>query len=182
MSLKTWLCLQTATGKEYKLAEQLQALGVESYAPRYRKTYARPSTKYNPIKRAYEQVYTDCRSPFAFFPAYLFASPEYYERRLSIKLLPVSLKSRVIGTIEDYFIESLKEREQDGFIVTVKDKLDFQRGDAIIINSQGFLNVEAIFLEHSPANDRIKVLMQAMGGQREIEFRSASVRITPAYA
>jgi hypothetical protein len=178
-----WLCLQTGSGKEYKLAEQLENLGVAAYAPRYRKTYPRSTNKYNPIKGEYDLVYVNCFSAFSFFPTYLFASPEYYERRLSIKLLPLSLKSRVIGSIDKGFIETLQERHDgEGYIITAKEKLGFERGDSVIIHSEVYKGIEAIFLEHSPERDRIRILMQMLGTPREVEFRSANVRITAAYA
>lgn len=181
---ETWLCLQTTTGREFKLSEHLQQLGVDAYAPRERKTYPRARLVYNPLKRTYDRVYQNCTSIFPFFPAYLFASPEYYERRLSVKLLPTSLKSRVIGTVDDDFIEAMRKREgDDGMIVTAKSRLDFGVGESVIVNTDSFQDVEAIFLEHFPERDRVKLLLMFLGTPREVTFDCPDVRVSrPAYA
>lgn len=183
MNSKTWLCLQTTTGREFKLSEHLQRFGVDAYAPRQYKTYSRPKLTYNPLKRDYDRVYHNCTSIFPFFPAYLFASPDYYERRLNIKLLPTSLKSRVIGTVDDSFIEELRDRELNGIIVTAKTSLEFGVGESVVVNSDSFKDVDAIFLEHCPVQDRIKLLMTMLGAQREVLLTYSNIQITrPVYA
>lgn len=167
---ENWLCLRTTTGKEYALAETLTAIGAESYAPRIQvehRIFCHKSVISKP-----------------FFPSYLFTNLiAYNELQAQIKQLPVRLKSYRVGVVDDYLIESLREREQKGFIITHKKSLEFGVGECVIVNSDSFRDIEAIFLEHCADRDRIKVLMSFFGSQREVVFDSADVRITrPVYA
>src|SRR5688572_31638772 len=132
MANQNWLCLQTTSGKEYALATRLQQLGVNSYAPRYQKSYIYQQRIYNTGKGEYEYHPRQRTSVFSFFPTYIFTTDDYYEGWLNAKWLIGMPKSYIVGTVEDGFVELLQERQSGDYIVMAKDRLSFQHGDDVI--------------------------------------------------
>lgn len=165
-----WLCLRTTTGKEYALAQALNSFGATSYAPRWLQS-----------KRVFSRK---TFTPRPFFPSYLFTAAEGYDAaQARIKQLPVSLRSYRVGNVDCEFVDQLQAREDEsGYIVTVKEAMPYKSGENVIITSDMFNAIEAIFLSHTPERDRIRLLMTMMGAQRQVELNYSDIQISrPAY-
>lgn len=151
MASNSWLCLQTKSGNENALAKQLNSLSITAYAPLYQKTVA---SRYG-VKTTYD---------LPLFRSYLFTSPDYYERKTAIQLLPVALRSRVIGEIDTDFISEMQAREQGGFVLLnqaeskVAGVRPYRRGDAVMITGGSAFGYEAIFESYTSDDQRVIIL------------------------
>lgn len=150
-TMNSWLCLQTSSGNEYVLAEQLNRLGIAAYSPRYQKT----------VIDRYDRRH-DYQMPL--FRTYLFASPLYHERKSAVQLLPVRLRSRVVGDVDMEFIDYTRGRESDGFVILSRDEKkattarEFEKGDVVMIRSGLGFGYEAIFDSYTSDEERVIIL------------------------
>jgi hypothetical protein len=156
---KIWLCLQTYGGQELVLAAALNQISVPAYAP-----------KYQLIKKVF---YSTKAVDRPFFPTYLFASVEYYDRRASVNLLPVSMKARVVGELDEDVLDLLWEREENGYIVLSKAEREktinrpFAKGDMVLYSGIG-TNFEAVFDSYLSDDERCIILTTMFNQQQRV--------------
>lgn len=155
-----WLCLRTSAGQEQRLVTALNQLQIPAYTPRFQRK----------VTRFFHQVTTD----FALFKTYLFASPEqYHERKAAIQLLPVRMRSYVIGELPATYLDEMREREdRDGYIVLSKQESKaakqgkFQAGDRLVYS--GLSDFEAVFDSYTSDDQRVIILATMFNQQQRI--------------
>ena len=154
-----WYCLHTAPKQENKVARVLQReLGLEVFAPRIR--FRR--------MRAGQPLW----ATEALFPGYLFAQFEYFERRRQINALPgvtsiVHFGERV-SPIDDAVMADLRALVQDN--ETVEVTADPQPGSEVVITSGSLSGLRVLVTRVIPARQRIAILLELLGSQREVEI------------
>ena len=154
-----WYCLHTAPKQENKVAQLLtRELELEAFAPRIR--FRR--------MRAGQPIWTT----EALFPGYLFARFEYAERRRQINALPgvtsvVHFGER-ISPVDDKVMSELRALVSDN--ETVEVNADPQPGTEVVITGGALRGLRVLVTRIIPARQRIAVLLELLGAQREIEL------------
>lgn len=154
-----WYCLHTAPKQENKVARVLQReLGLEVFAPRIR--FRR--------MRAGQPLWTT----EALFPGYLFGRFEYFERRRQINALPgvtsiVHFGERV-APIDDTVMAELRALVQDN--ETIEVTADPQPGSEVVITGGSLSGLRVLVTRVIPARQRIAILLELLGSQREVEI------------
>jgi len=154
-----WYCLHTAPKQENKVAQVLQReLSLAVFAPRIR--FRR--------MRAGQPLW----ATEALFPGYLFAQFEYFERRRQINALPgvtsiVHFGERV-SPIDDAVMADLRALVQDN--ETVEVTADPQPGSEVVITSGSLSGLRVLVTRVIPARQRIAILLELLGSQREVEI------------
>ena len=154
-----WYCLHTAPRQENKVALVLKReLMLEVFAPRIR--FRR--------MRAGQPLW----ATEALFPGYLFAQFEYFERRRQINALPgvtsvVHFGEQVVPVGETVMAE-LRALVPDN--ETVEVTADPQPGSEVVIVGGSLRGLRALVTRVIPARQRIAILLELLGGQREVEI------------
>ena len=153
-----WYCLHTAPRQENKVALVLQReLGLDVFAPRIR--FRR--------MRAGQPLW----ATEALFPGYLFARFEYFERRRQINALP-GVTSVVhfgdqVSPVHDA-IMAMRALVHDN--ETVEVTADPQPGSEVVITGGSLRGLRVLVTRVIPARQRIAILLDLLGSQREVEI------------
>lgn len=159
-----WYCLRSQTKKEHLAAAQIRSrVGIEVFAPRI--TFSK-KTKRGKVR------FTE-----ALFPGYLFCRCEIGSHLRHLMAIPgiigvVRYGSR-IPPIPEAFIEELKKRiptenhESPDPVIEV--------GAPVTIVEGPFKDLQAVVTQVLTARDRIRILLEFLGRQAEIEVPSHSV-------
>lgn len=159
-----WFCLHTAPKQENKVAQLLaRELELEVFAPRIR--FRR--------MRGGQPLWTT----EALFPGYLFSRFEYFERRRQINALPgvtsiVHFGERVVP-IDDAVMSELRTLVQDN--ETVQVAADPQPGSEVVITGGSLRGLRVLVTRVIPARQRIAILLELLGSQREVEIERERV-------
>lgn len=154
-----WYCLHTAPRQENKVALVLQReLGLEVFAPRIR---------FRRMRAGQPMWATE-----ALFPGYLFARFEYFERRRQINALQ-GVTSVVhfgdqVSPVDDAVMAELRALVRDN--ETVEVTADPQPGSEVIISGGSLSGLRVLVTRVLPARQRIAVLLELLGSQREVEI------------
>lgn len=154
-----WYCLHTAPRQENKVALVLQReLGLEVFAPRIR---------FRRMRAGQPMWATE-----ALFPGYLFARFEYFERRRQINALQ-GVTSVVhfgdqVSPVDDAVMAELRALVRDN--ETVEVTADPQPGSEVIISGGSLRGLRVLVTRVLPARQRIAVLLELLGNQREVEI------------
>jgi transcriptional antiterminator RfaH len=159
-----WYCIKTKPKQESLVTRLLRSeLGMEVFCPKIRFKRAR-STGVAWVNEA-------------MFPGYLFARfiyPELYRRiaatsgvakTLSFGGRPCVLDERIIG--------DLRHHVADG--ETVEISCDIKEGEEVKVVEGPFLGVRALVTRILPARDRVAILLNMLGQEREIEVSTTAV-------
>jgi transcriptional antiterminator RfaH len=153
-----WYALQTHALQEERAAENLNAWGVETFAPKYKERRSNPYTG--------RPVYFT-RS---LFPRYMFA--RFDAGRMLRKVWFTRGVSKVIGfgdgpsPVEDEIIELIRSRVgKEGF---VQFNEDLKRGDKVVIRDGPLANLEGIFERNVEDGDRVLMLLTAISYQGHV--------------
>lgn len=143
-----WYAIQSKPGKEDFLAGQLTSYGIEFFYPRIRVTPVNPRA----------------RKVVPYFPNYLFVHVDLEQVNVSdLRWMPgasglVSFDGEP-ASVPEPLIVSL-QRQLDSLHASSRNFLtDLQPGDPVLIQSGPFAGYEAIFNEHIPGRDRVRVLL-----------------------
>jgi transcription antitermination factor NusG len=172
--MSNWICLQTKSGNEYKLAEQLNRLQIPSYAPRVKKT----------VKSTYG-IETTYQLPF--FRTYLFASFEYHNRKSAVNLLPVSLRSWVVGELDYSYLEEIKAQEVDGFVFQVKEvarqfgHLTDQEPVKVTDGFCPFYGLHGVFDANRSEDERVVILLNLFNQPTPVQLLRSQIESVYAY-
>ena len=154
-----WYCLHTAPRQENKVALVLQReLAIDVFAPRIR--FRR--------MRAGQPIWTT----EALFPGYLFARFDYFARRRQINALPgvtsiVHFGEQVVP-VADPVMAELRALVRDN--ETVEVTADPQPGSEVVITGGSLRGLRVLVTRVLPARQRIAVLLELLGAQREVEI------------
>ncbi|MFV1996021.1 MAG: transcription termination/antitermination protein NusG [Verrucomicrobiales bacterium] len=153
-----WRCVRTKTKSEHIAAAHLRQLaGVEVFCPRIR---------FQRVTRRGKVWFTE-----ALFPGYVMARFEL-DRQLravaSANAVTALVRfGEVYPAIDDRVVESLKRELDAEEIVTVGDLL--RTGDDVEVVEGPMLGMQAVVTQLLPAKERIKILLDFLGREREIE-------------
>ncbi|MEO5719820.1 MAG: transcription termination/antitermination NusG family protein [Chthoniobacterales bacterium] len=159
-----WFCIHTAPRQENKVALVLQReLGLEVFSPRIR---------FRRMRSGAPQWTTE-----ALFPSYLFARLDYLERRRQINALPGVTGIVHFGDqaapVDDSIMTELRLLVQDN--ETIEVTADPQPGSEVVITGGSLRGLRVLVTRVMPARQRIAVLLELLGSQREVELESDRV-------
>jgi len=159
-----WYCIKTKPKQEGLATRLLRSeLGMEVFCPKIRFKRAR-STGVAWVNEA-------------MFPGYLFARfiyPELYRRvaatsgvakTLSFGGRPCVLDERLIGDLRHYVADG----------ETVEISCDIKEGEEVKVVEGPFQGVRALVTRILPARDRVAILLNMLGQEREIEVSTTAV-------
>ena len=154
-----WYCLHTAPRQENKVAQLLQRdLALEVFAPRIR---------FRRLRAGQPMWVTE-----ALFPGYLFARFEYFERRRQINALQgvtgVVHFGEQVSPVDDAVMADLRALVRDN--ETVEITADPQPGSEVIITGGSMSGLRVLVTRVLPTRQRIAVLLELLGSQREVEI------------
>jgi len=147
---KSWYCICTKPKQEYKARDNLgDQYGVENICLPEILADKRKKRKSNSLREV-------------LFPNYLFARLGIEQDWSPIKSTPGVLHMVYFGHNSERHYPSISDSIIDDF-KRYDESLqhDYKKGDKVIINTQSFINVEAIVL--CPKLERVKILMNFLG-------------------
>ena len=144
----SWYAMRSKPNKEDFLAGQLDSDGIEVFYPRIRITPVNPRA----------------RKVVPYFPNYLFVHVDLDVTNVStLRWMPGA--SGVVSfdgepaSVPDLLISALK-RQVDALNLSSRNLLrELKPGDPVLVASGPFAGYEAIFDEHLPGRDRVRVLL-----------------------
>lgn len=153
-----WYALQTHALQEERAAENLNAWGVETFAPKYKE---RRSNQYTGRPVYFTR---------SLFPRYMFA--RFDAGRMLRKVWFTRGVAKVVGfgngpsPVEDEIIELIKSRVgEDGF---VQFNEELKRGDKVVISAGPLVTLEGIFERDLEDGDRVLLLLTAISYQGHV--------------
>ncbi len=154
-----WFTIHSAPKQENKVAQLLtRELALEVFAPRIR--FRR--------MRAGKPLWTT----EALFPGYLFARFEYLERRRQINALAgvtsIVHFGETVAPIDDTIMAELRALVRDN--ETVEVTADPQPGSEVVITGGSLSGLRVLVTRVIPARQRIAILLELLGGNREVEI------------
>jgi transcription elongation factor/antiterminator RfaH len=154
--MEHWYALYTKPKKEFQVAGQLEAMGVDSYLPTVMRKVRRRD-------RPHRKVY---------FPCYLFA-------RIDFDSTPRSSISWMPGICHIVSFGEQPAIVNDGIVELVRVRLDgveqvetesFSQGDRVRIKSGPLKQLEAVFDQPLSSADRVRVLLDVMGRMTPVDI------------
>ena len=159
-----WRCVRTKTRSEHLAARNLRGLGeIEAFSPRLR----------------HRKVTTRGQVWFieALFPGYVFARCDWAVRQRAVLAATAVTGLVRFGTstppVPDRVIDDLQTAFQESEILTLADPI--APGDVVDIAEGPFRGARATVTRLLPARERIAVLLDFLGGTREVEVPLLSV-------
>lgn len=154
-----WYCIHAAPKQENKVALLLQRdLTLEVFAPRIR---------FRRMRAGRPLWATE-----ALFPGYIFARFDYLERRRQINALPgvtsVVHFGEQVSPIDDAVMTELRALVRDN--ETVEVTAEPQPGSEVVITGGSLRGLRVLVTRVMPARQRIAVLLELLGSQREVEI------------
>lgn len=154
-----WYAVHTHSLQEERAAENLNAWGVQTFAPKYKERRANPYTG-RPI------YFTR-----SLFPRYIFA--RFEAGPMLRKVWFTRGVCKVVGfgegpvSVEDDIIELIKSRVgEDGFVQFNEDAL--KPGDKVVVQDGPLANLEGIFERDVEDGDRVLMLLTAINYQGHV--------------
>jgi len=159
-----WYCVKTNPKQEGVATRLLRSeLGLEVFCPKIRFKRAR-STGVAWVSEA-------------MFPGYIFARFVYPELYRRIAATSGVAKTLSFGgrpcALDPQIIEDLRCHVADG--ETVEIACDIKEGEEVKVVEGPFLGVRALVTRILPARDRVAILLNMLGQEREIEVAAAAV-------
>jgi transcription antitermination factor NusG len=157
MMSEQWYALRSKPRKEDVLWRQVLSRNIETFYPRLRVNPVNPrSRKLRP-----------------YFPGYLFVKADLEELGRSVfQWMPHSMGLITFGgepaTVPPHLIEALRKRVEEINIAGGEVFDGLQSGDAVRISEGPFKGYEAIFDARLPGNERVRVLLELLGTQRQV--------------
>lgn len=150
-----WYVMQSKPRKEAFLRERLRIQRIEVYLPSIRVQPVNPRA----------------RKEQPFFPGYLFIHVDLEQISLSeLRRIPGSTGIVCFGgdpaTVGDSLIRTMQVQIED--IIEAKNQYvdHFQSGDWVVINDGPFANFKAMFDCRLSGQDRVRVLLELLQGQK----------------
>ena len=162
-----WYCVQVGPKREHIAAANLQVEeGVEVFCPRIR---YRKKTRRGVI------WFVE-----AMFPMYLFARFDYPRHHRFVRhahgVSTIVHFGREIGVVPDEVVETLKERcAAENGIPIIQIDPPINEGDVVKVEEGPFRGVEALVTRVLSAKERVRILIEVMGRQVELELETGAV-------
>ncbi len=165
---QVWLLVRSKLKQESVLVLALAGREVEAYCPRVLepRRYARAP-----------------HVPVPLFPSYVFArcvpKDKYTAVRYCTGAAGIVRFGDRIGAIEDDFVASLREREEGrGFLVIADARRTPAKGARVRVVGGPLRDLEGIVTHYLPAKDRVRLLLTAVSGVRNVEVDIRHIRST----
>lgn len=159
-----WYCLRTKPRNERLTSQSLRVdAGIEVFCPFVRFERARQSGKLWVTE--------------AMFPCYVFARFSYPARHRQVQALRGVVKIVGFGSqpavVDEGIIQSLRSSLKDEETVVIPTQLTI--GEEVNVISGPFRGLNAVVTRVMPAKERVAILLEVLGMEREIEVSTASV-------
>jgi len=163
-----WYVIRTKPHQENRVEFHLRQLSVETFLPllKQRKTIRRqPRMVVEPL-----------------FPRYLFARFDITEcfravnfSRGVVNIVAFGSKPVEVG---ETLIDEIKSRMEEGYIIPQSER--FQKGQIVYINDGPFAGLEAVFVREMKEQDRVLLLLRALGFNARITLGIDQVSLPQA--
>ncbi len=161
-SRTAWYCVKTQPKRETVAASQIEARGVEVFAPRIRFQRRTPRGK----------VWFD----ESLFPGYIFARFDLQENiRAVSSAYGVRGLVRFAGECAEVpgaMIEMLRNEAQETIVISGPE---LKEGDEAVVAEGAMLGLRAVITKVLPGKDRVRILMDMMGTAIEAEVPVAAL-------
>lgn len=159
-----WFCLQTAPKQENKVARLLRReIGLDVYAPKIRFRRSRAGT---PIWWSE-----------ALFPGYVFAHFDYYPTHRQVRALPGVATIVQFGdrpaALGDDVLAALRAAIGDSETVEISGVAE--AASEVVVIEGPLRGLQLLVTRVMPARERVAVLMEFLGAEREVEINASSV-------
>ena len=169
-ALSDWYCLRTGPRQEAIAAAALRQLNIEVFAPRIR---------FQRIRTTGVAWVNE-----ALFPGYLFARFLYEKQHRQVASMHGVIKIVTFGKtphkVDPHLIAELRTHVLDHEVLEVKQEI--AEGDEVSILHGPFSGVRALVSRLLPSRERIAILLQLLGEEREIEVVANTVFPTSSSA
>ena len=162
MDKRYWHCVYCKPKNAPVAQWHLKNAGFETFLPLYKIKKKKGSKIIEEVKEL--------------FPNYLFVKFSlhdyrlvYYTRGVS-KIITVSEGNPAV--IDEHIIKSIESRCTDGY-VTLQTNL--KSGDKVIINNGPLEGLEAIFIEETKAEERVKILLKTINYDLKLKISKSSI-------
>jgi len=163
--LPAWYCLRTKPRQEALATQQLRALGLEVFSPRIR--FRRPRG------RGVAWVNE------ALFPGYLFACFDYLRQQRQIATTQGIAKivgfGQVPFVVAPVLIKELRSSLTEEDVMEIS--CEIAEGESVNIVQGPFSGIQALVTRFLPSRQRVAVLFELLGQEREIEVGLDSLLI-----
>jgi transcriptional antiterminator RfaH len=158
-----WYAIQTKPKQELRASANLNAWGIETFAPFIK-------------QRRYRQ-FTDTVEFIAepLFTSYIFA---HFQSEILGKICFTRGVRRVVSfagvpvPIDDEIISLIQSRMDQGF---VKQDLDLKHGDAVRVEGGAFKGLSGVFDRNTKGSTRVLLLLQTVNYQARVEVERVQV-------
>ena len=154
-----WFCLRTSPKQENLAAAHLRAMeGVEVFSPRIR---IRKATRRGPV------WFVE-----ALFPCYLFAKFDRMLLQKAVTYAPgvstIVHFGETLARIPEQAIIELRTQIGDTECKVIETEI--RQGDNVTVTHGLFTGLTTVVTQLMPAKDRVRILMNFLGEQREVEL------------
>ena len=162
---KAWYALRTKPHKEGSVWRQIEGNGLDGFYPRLR---------VNPVNPRARRV-----RPY--FPGYLFVNADLKTTGIAtFQFMPYAMGLVCFagepGTVPDPVIERLQKHLDQLDRSHHKKELLIRPGDEVMIHDGPLEGYQAILDHHMPGRDRVRVLLELMGGRNmPVELSYSSI-------
>jgi len=152
-----WYALRSKPKKEIVVWRQIKAQGIENFFP---------VIKVNPVNPRSRKLH-------AYFPGYLFIKTDLEELGMSkFKYMPHTLGLVSFdgepASVPENLIHEIRKRVDEINLAGGEVFDGLESGDRILINDGPFKDYPAIFDARLPGSERVRVLLEILGNQRQI--------------
>ena len=152
-----WYALRSKPRKEDVVWRQVQNLGFETFYPRLR---------VNPVNPR-------ARKLRPYFPGYLFVNVDLEDAGMStFQWMPHSMGLITFGgepsAVPDHLIEAIRKRVEEINAAGGEVFDGLKAGDSVRISEGPFKGYEAIFDARLSGSERVRVLLELLGSQRQV--------------
>lgn len=157
-----WSCLKTAAHKEKFVTDQLNALRIEAYCPKYQR-WVKHARRQNLVTRP-------------LFPNYIFVNADDDQRGMIARTAGVN---GFLGGVQHpspvapQLIVAMKQRENPAGFIDYKYEV-LKSGDKVKIMQGSFTGFEAVFLE-TDERERVRLLIEFLGKKHCITLNSGMI-------
>ena len=161
-----WLLVRSKPKQELALVQALAGRDVVAYYPRVIEPRWHTRAPSGPVP---------------LFPSYVFAHFAPMDKYAAVRYCPgaagIVRFGQELGAVEDQFIADLRQREgARGYLVIGEVRLAPGKGSRVQVVHGPFRGIEGIVTQYLPARDRVRLLLNMVGGVRKIELDARHVR------
>ena len=162
----SWLLVRSKPKQESALVQALSGRDVIAYCPKVLEPrwHARAP-----------------QGPVPLFPSYVFAYFAPMEKFTAVRYCPgaagIVRFGLELGAVEEAFITDLRRREGErGYLVIGEARRAPAKGSRVRVVEGPFQGIEGIVTHYLPAKDRVRLLLNMVGGVRRIEVDARHIR------